>query len=50
VRHGLGLAARTGLGRVLGWQHVVHGDVYGLVGGVRQLSPAMALGRPGLRQ
>jgi hypothetical protein len=50
VRQGLGLAARTGLGRVLGWQHVVHGDVYGLVGGVRQLSPAMALGSPGRGQ
>jgi len=44
VRRGLALAARTGLGRVLGWQHEAHGDVYGLVAGVRHLSPAMALG------
>jgi hypothetical protein len=44
VHRGLALAARTGLGRVLGWQHAVHGDVYGLVAGLRQLSPAMALG------
>jgi hypothetical protein len=45
VRRGLSLAARTGLGRVLGWQYAQHGDVYGLVAGVRRLSPAMALGR-----
>lgn len=44
VHRGIALAARTGLGRVLGWQHKVHGDVYGLVAGVRQFSPAMALG------
>jgi len=44
VHRGLALAAQTGLGRVLGWQHAAHGDVYGLVTGVRQLSPAMALG------
>jgi hypothetical protein len=44
VRRGLALAARTGLGRVLCWQHAAHGDVYGLVAGVRHHSPAMALG------
>jgi len=49
VRRGLTLAARTGLGRVLGWQHAVHGDVYGLVAGVRHLSPGMAIGGSGGR-
>ncbi|HTP51414.1 MAG TPA: hypothetical protein VMK42_12000 [Anaeromyxobacteraceae bacterium] len=44
VRHGVALVDRTGLGRVLSWQHQAHGDVYGLVGGLCQLSPAMALG------
>jgi hypothetical protein len=44
LRRGLVLAERTGLGRVLGWQHRVHGDVYGLVAGPRHLSPRMALG------
>lgn len=44
MHRGLVLAARTGLGRVLGWQYATHGDVYGLVAGVRRLSPAMALG------
>ncbi len=43
VRRGLALAARTGLGRVLGWQHAEHGDVYGLVAGTRHLSPGMAI-------
>jgi len=45
VRRGQEFLERTGLGRVLGWQHAAHGDVYGLVAGVRCLSPAMALGR-----
>jgi hypothetical protein len=45
LRRGLSLVARTGLARVLSWQYEQHGDVYGLVAGVRQLSPAMALGR-----
>jgi hypothetical protein len=45
VRRGIVVAERTGLGRVLGWQHAEHGDVYGLVAGVRSLSPAMASGR-----
>lgn len=44
VRAGVVFVERTGLGRVLGWQHRGHGDVYGLVSGPRRLSPAMALG------
>ena len=44
-RRGLALAGRTGLGRVLGWQHAAHGDIYGLVTG-EKLSPGMALGGP----
>ncbi len=44
VRRGLALAARSGLGRVLGWQRAVHGDVIGLVAEPKSLSPAMALG------
>jgi hypothetical protein len=44
VRRGVALAARSGLGRVLGWQHVAHGDVVGLVREPKTLSPAMALG------
>jgi len=44
LRRGVWLAARTGLGQVLGWQYTSHGDVYGLVAGIRCLSPAMALG------
>ena len=30
---------------MLNWHYQRHGDVHGLVAGVRQLSPAMALGR-----
>jgi len=42
LRRGVTLAERTGLGRVLGWQRQLHGDVYGLVAGVRTLDcPAM---------
>lgn len=44
VRAGVALAERTGLGRVLGWQHRAHGDVFGLVAGPRRFSPAMAPG------
>lgn len=44
VRAGVALVERTGLGRVLGWQHRAHGDVLGLVAGPRRFSPAMALG------
>jgi hypothetical protein len=44
VRRGVDLASRTGLGRVLEWQHRLHGDVVFLVAEPRCLSPAMALG------
>jgi len=44
VRGGVAMVERTGLGRVLGWQHRGHGDVYGLVAGLRSFSPAMASG------
>lgn len=44
VRVGVAAVERTGLGRVLGWQHRRHGDVYGLVGGHRSFSSAMAPG------
>ena len=44
VRAGVTFVERTGLGRVLGWQHRAHGDVLGLVAGPRRFSPAMAPG------
>jgi hypothetical protein len=44
VRVGVAAVERTGLGRVLGWQHHRHGDVYGVVGGLRSFSSAMAPG------
>jgi hypothetical protein len=44
VRTGVALVSRTGLGRVLEWQHRTHGDVVHLVAEPRYLSPAMALG------
>lgn len=44
VRRGVALVARTGLGRVLAWQHRLHGEVVGLVAEPRHLSPAMAIG------
>ncbi|MCW5803574.1 MAG: hypothetical protein KIT31_14420 [Deltaproteobacteria bacterium] len=44
VRAGVVVVERTGLGRVLGWQHRRHGDVYGLVAGTQSLSSAMAPG------
>jgi hypothetical protein len=47
VRGGVALASRTGLGRVLEWQHRLHGDVVYLVAEPRRLSPAMALGLTG---
>jgi hypothetical protein len=47
VRRGVDLASRTGLGRVLEWQHRLHGDVIHLVAEPRRLSPAMALGLSG---
>jgi Domain of unknown function (DUF6431) len=40
VRRGVALAARTGLGRVLGWQRLAHGDVPE----PETRSPGMALG------
>jgi hypothetical protein len=42
VRAGVAVTERTGLGRVLGWQHRAHGDVYRP--GAGRLSPAMARG------
>jgi hypothetical protein len=42
VRCGIALAQRTGLGRVLGWQRSLFGDVVGLVSEPKTLSPAMA--------
>jgi len=44
VRAGVALGSRSGLGRVLEWQHRSHGDVVGLVCEPRRLSPPMALG------
>jgi hypothetical protein len=44
VRVGVAVVERTGLGRVLGWQHRRHGDVYGVVRGPRSFSSAMAPG------
>lgn len=44
VHVGVALVERTGLGRVLGWQHRQHGEVYGVVVGARSFSPAMAPG------
>jgi hypothetical protein len=43
-RRGVALAMRSGLGRVLGWQRSVFGDVIGLVSEPKVLSPSMALG------
>jgi hypothetical protein len=42
VRCGVDLVSRTGLGRVLEWQHRQHADVVHLVSEPRCLSPAMA--------
>lgn len=47
VDRGVALASRTGLGRVLEWQHRLHGDVVRLVAKPRCLSPGMALGLGG---
>jgi hypothetical protein len=47
VRCGVALVSRTGLGRVLEWQHREHGDVVRLCAEPRCLSPAMALGLSG---
>jgi hypothetical protein len=43
VRRGVACAERSGLGRVLGWQHRAHGDVVQLTRPPDRLSPAMAL-------
>ncbi len=43
-RAGISWVERTGVGRVLGWQHRAHGVVLGLVAGATRFSPAMALG------
>jgi len=45
VRRGLALAQKSGLGRVLGWQRSLFGDVVGLVSEPSTLSPALALER-----
>jgi hypothetical protein len=47
VRRSVVLASRTGLGRVLEWQHQLHGDVVYLMTKPRCLFPAMALGPSG---
>jgi hypothetical protein len=44
ARAGVAVAERTGLGRVLGWQHAAHGAVFGLGEGGLAPSPATALG------
>lgn len=41
---GVAAVERTGLGRVLGWQHRRHDDVYSVVRGPRSFSSAMAPG------
>lgn len=43
VRAGVAVAERTGLGRVLGWQHTAHGAVFGLGDLGLHLSPATVL-------
>lgn len=43
-RVGVSMFSRTALGRVLDWQHRVHGDVVRLVRDPCSLSPAMAIG------
>lgn len=45
VRAGVVVAERTGLGRVLGWQHAAHGAVFSLGDSGLHPSPATALGR-----
>jgi hypothetical protein len=44
LRRGVALVERSGLGRVLGWQYVTHGDVIGIASEPKTLSPAMDLG------
>jgi len=47
VRARVAVVERTGLGRVLGWQHAAHGAVFGLGDAGLYLSPATALGGRG---
>lgn len=47
VRRDVSLRSRSGLGRVLEWQHRYHGVTVWLKSSLRRLSPAMALGSPG---
>lgn len=44
ARAGVEVVERTGLGRVLGWQHRAHGVVLGVTAGPTRFSPAMAHG------
>ena len=44
VRTGVAVAERSGLGRVLGWQHAAHGAAFGLGDGGLRPSPATAFG------
>jgi hypothetical protein len=44
LRRGVNLVSKSGLGRVLEWQHKLHGDVVHLVTSPRSFSPPMALG------
>jgi len=44
------VAVRTGLARVLHWQHAAHGDVVQLAAAPSRLSPAMALGAAEVRR
>lgn len=44
LRVGVAVVERTGLGRVLGWQHRRHGDCYWVSGSARSFSSAMARG------
>jgi hypothetical protein len=44
TRAGVAMVERTGLGRVLGWQHAAHGIVFGIGDTGLHPSPATALG------
>jgi hypothetical protein len=44
LRAGVAVVERTGLGRVLGWQHAAHEAVFGLGASGLHLSPATVLG------
>lgn len=47
VRSGVVLASKSGLGRLLEWQHRLHSDVVHLVAEPSSFSPALALGQSG---